>query len=75
MLDDIVTSGRGFVHHVLLQVASEEAWFGSHLRMLNDHHPLYDAPSKLARFPALGRAPVLVHVRPANEALLRARVV
>ena len=31
-------------------------------------------PSKLACFPSLGRAPMLVYVRPSNEALLRARV-
>jgi len=31
-------------------------------------------PSKLARVPSLGRAPMLVYVRPSNEALLRARV-
>ena len=30
--------------------------------------------SKLACFPSLGRAPMLVYVRPSNEALLRARV-
>ena len=33
-----------------------------------------NAPSKLACFPFLGRAPMLVYVRPSNEALLRARV-
>jgi hypothetical protein len=31
-------------------------------------------PSKLACFSSLGRAPMLVYVRPSNEALLRARV-
>ena len=31
-------------------------------------------PSKLACFSFLGRAPMLVYVRPSNEALLRARV-
>ena len=31
-------------------------------------------PSKLACVPALGRAPMLVYVRPSSEALLRARV-
>src|SRR5437588_11700253 len=31
-------------------------------------------PSKLACLLSLGRAPILVYVRPSNEALLRARV-
>ncbi len=31
-------------------------------------------PSKLACFSSFGRAPMLVYVRPSNEALLRARV-
>ena len=31
-------------------------------------------PSKLARFPSPGGAPMLVYVRPSNEALLRSRV-
>ncbi len=31
-------------------------------------------PSTLASYPSLGRAPMLVYVRPSNEALLRARV-
>ena len=31
-------------------------------------------PSMLARVPSLGGAPMLVYVRPSNEALLRARV-
>ena len=31
-------------------------------------------PSKLVCFPSLGRAPMLVYVRPLNEVLLRARV-
>ena len=35
---------------------------------------LFNDPSKLACFPSLGRAPMLVYVRPSNEALLRARV-
>ena len=34
----------------------------------------FNNPSKLARFSSLGRAPMLVYVRPSNEALLRARV-
>jgi hypothetical protein len=34
----------------------------------------FNNPFKLARFSSLGRAPMLVYVRPSNEALLRARV-
>jgi|CXWL01.1.fsa_nt_gi hypothetical protein len=37
-------------------------------------HPYAIDPSKLANFLSLGRALMLVYVRPSNEALLRARV-
>jgi hypothetical protein len=37
-------------------------------------HILPNVPSKLACFFSPGRAPMLVYVRPSNEALLRARV-
>ncbi len=37
-------------------------------------HSLVNASSKLTCVPTLGRAPMLVYVRPSNEALLRARV-
>jgi hypothetical protein len=43
------------------------------LRASNDQRFTID-PSKLACLPPLGRAPMLVNVRPSNEALLRARV-
>src|SRR4029077_14430905 len=30
VLGDVVTSGRGFAHHALLQATSEEAWLDPH---------------------------------------------
>jgi len=42
------------------------------LRESSEHGNI--APSKLAILFSLGRAPMLVYVRPSNEALLRARV-
>ena len=37
-------SRRRFTHYALLQVISKGAWFGPHLRTLNDHRFIVGVP-------------------------------